>query len=260
MDERTYPGIVFLHGLNTDSREFMDFPEKLATLGYVVLIFDYSGHGKSEGTKKLFTQKSHFCDSLSAINRIEKEGVGNITVLGHSLGAYAAFLMLKHSEKVKNAIIVAPQIKSGDNLSFMKKVLLKLVGNCYRLLGKWMKDYYYRLDVDYENNYENPDAVERAKRAGFISDSINLRFAAYSLKINNMETAREINKPVLFVVSEKDRDVQPERSEKVYDVIKSKRKRMLRLTNSGHSPFDDFDKERLLKEINKFLKEVYQNG
>lgn len=252
-DDKSYPGIVFFHGFNTDSREFMDFPDVLAGKGSIVLIFDYSGHGESEGIKTLFTERGHFHDSLSAIEVLSKENIDNITVLGHSLGVYAAFRTLNSQEKISKAVIISPQIKSGDSLNSVKKLLLRITGNLYRIFGDLLRGFYCSVEIDYNRNYQDPDAALRAKRSGFISDRINTRFTEYALKINNLEMAQKTEKPVLFVLSERDRNIPPQRSEKVYEAIRSTEKKLVKLSNSGHSPFDDFDKNLLIERIIEFV-------
>ncbi len=253
-DNSAYPGIIFFHGYNTNSIEFSDFPQLLAQNGNVVFVFDYSGHGKSTGTRNLFTYESHFTDSIQAVIFLSKQNVKNITVLGHSLGAHAAFRLLKKSEIVHNGIILSPQIKSGDSLRPSKKVLSLFTGLLYLYMSRLIKDIYIRINIDYQKNYEDHTAVQRAIRAGFISDRVNARFTAYALKINNIKVARDIDKPILFVVSDKDRSVKPENSIKVFDAIGSKRKKLVRLPDSGHSPFDDYNKMILLEEIDTFIK------
>ncbi len=148
-------GILFCHGLATDKESFADFPKKIAERGYNVLAFDYSGHGKSQGTKGLFTKESHREDTSRAINFLIRAGSSKIVVLGHSLGTYPALLSLKEKAVIA-AILVCPSRKSGDNLSFYKRILIWLIGYFYQIFGGFVKK-----EVYFKN--------------------INLRFLAYAL-------------------------------------------------------------------------------
>lgn len=221
-------GILFCHGLATDKKSFADFPQKLSGLGYNILAFDYSGHGKSQGIKGLFTQKSHQEDTFRAIDFLVKAGCSKIVVLGHSLGAYPALLCLKKKDVIA-VILVCPSRKSGDNLSVFKKIFVWLAGIFYELFGKLIKKEIY---------FKN----------------INLRFLAYALKINNLKFAKKAAKPVLLVAAKRDEDVLLKKSLSLYETIKSEKKELIILEKSGHNPFSGPDKDLLLNNIDKFIK------
>lgn len=223
-------GILLCHGLAIDRKSFADFPQKLSGLGYNVLAFDYSGHGKSQGIKGLFTPKSHQEDTFRAIDFLVKAGSSKIVVLGHSLGAYPALLFLKE-KNVIGAVLVCPSRKSGDNLPVFKKIFVWLVGTFYKLFGKSIKKEIY---------FKN----------------INLRFLAYTLKINNLKLAKKTIKPVLLVAAKIDEDVPLKKSLSLYKNIKSEKRELVILEKSGHNPFSGPDKDLLLNNIDKFIKTI----
>jgi esterase/lipase len=223
-------GILFCHGLTADEKSFADFPRKLAEHGYNVLTFDYSGHGKSQGTKGLFTQESHQEDTLRAIDFLIKAGSSKIAVLGHSLGTYPALLSLKEKNVIA-AILVCPSRKSGDNLSFYKRILIWLIGHFYQVFGRFVKKEIY---------FKN----------------INLRFLAYALKINNLKLLKKTKKPILIVAAKKDRDIILKKSLYLYKNVDSGKKELIILEKSGHNPFFGPDKDLLLNNIDKFIKAV----
>ncbi|MBI4708683.1 MAG: alpha/beta fold hydrolase [Candidatus Portnoybacteria bacterium] len=229
-------GILFCHGLASSRWEFSDFPEKLAERGYKVFAFDCSGHGESQGIKSLFTAQNHLVDTKNALDILKDAGAQKIIILGHSLGAHAALLGLKE-KNVAAAILACPSRKSGDNLSFDKKIAVWLIGNFYRFFGDFIKrDIYLKLGGDQ-------------------TSKINIRFLAYALKINNMELAAKTTKPILFIAAKEDKDVPMKKSLSLYEKFNFPKK-LLVLENSGHEIFDGQDKELLLDEIDKFTKTI----
>jgi len=232
-EKKSEIAILFCHGLATNSQDFGNFPEKLAQKGYKVLTFDYSGHGRSQGIKGLFTAKSHWQDTFQAFKFLSQQGVKKIIILGHSLGAYPALLSLKE-KNIMAAILVCPSRKSGDNLPFHKKIFIWLIGWFYQVFGKLIKKEIYFKNV-------------------------NLRFLSYVLKIDNLKLAKKTTKPVLLVAAKKDKDVPLEKSQDLYNKIKSREKEFLLLEKSNHNPFAGLDQDLLIKAIDSFIK-IYEGS
>lgn len=88
-------GVIFLHGFTGNKDEWGRFgkiSEKLAQDGFLVLRFDFSGNGESDG----IFEESHFekqtTDALSAIAFMKKQGCTSIGLYGHSMGGAVAIL------------------------------------------------------------------------------------------------------------------------------------------------------------------------
>lgn len=88
-------GVIFLHGFTGNKEEwgrFSKISEKLAQDGFLVLRFDFSGNGESEGR----FEESHYGketnDALSAIEFMKKQGCASIGLYGHSMGGAVAIL------------------------------------------------------------------------------------------------------------------------------------------------------------------------
>ncbi len=100
-------GVIFLHGFTGNKDEwgrFSKISEKLAQDGFLVLRFDFSGNGESEG----IFEESHFgkqtTDALSAIAFMKKQGCASIGLYGHSMGGAVA--ILAGAKATVNAIAV----------------------------------------------------------------------------------------------------------------------------------------------------------
>jgi alpha/beta superfamily hydrolase len=67
--------------------EWRDLPEKVASMGYMALAYDFRGRGESEGA---FDPPASNKDLMAAVAFIRKEGTQKIALIGASMGAMAS--------------------------------------------------------------------------------------------------------------------------------------------------------------------------
>lgn len=104
------PVILAIHGWTS---EMARYPERIAPtieMGWIGVLFDMRGHGKTGGELKLLSAKDHHEDCLAAydyIKKIEDANIENIAVFGSSYGGYQACL-LTAKRPIKHLILKAP--------------------------------------------------------------------------------------------------------------------------------------------------------
>jgi|WetSurMetagenome_2_1015567.scaffolds.fasta_scaffold59403_2 pimeloyl-ACP methyl ester carboxylesterase len=80
-------GIVLSHMYPADQKSWYPTAKKLATLGYLVLTYDFRGYGLSEGMKQI----DHIDrDVLAACREIAEAGAENVVLIGASMGGTAS--------------------------------------------------------------------------------------------------------------------------------------------------------------------------
>ncbi len=248
------PGILLCHGYKTDHREFAMFPLELSENGFVVMTFDYSGNGRSEGMSTLVTAKSHQIDTECALNELQKENITSTGILGHSLGTHMALYSLVYNRDVKAGVLVAPMRRGGENLGIMQKCCLYSAGFFYLLLGGLPVDIYLANPTKYDELLEDKDALRKLEQEDIYPQTCNLRYSAYSITINDANLAKRNKKPTLVAIAQRDKVIKPKVSMDVFNKIASQDKELLLLENSGHSAFRDYDKDALLTGIVRFFK------
>jgi len=226
-------GIVCCHGLCSSSNEFGDFPLRLAERGFACLVFDYSGHGQSQGIKNLFTKESHEADTDAAITYMASRGIKAIGVFGHSFGVYAALSAGLRNSAVRFLVLYAPQMRSGGSLAFHKKIGFFLLGMLYKYCGKVLPD----TNIPYSGK------------------TIPIRFLGYAIDADNAAIARKLQKPVLVGAGEEDTDVAVRTVEALYKLIASQ-KELIVLRNGGHNPFSGDCQDSLLDAIVGFTRRI----
>lgn len=120
VDEEFQPGILFVHGLGSDRRGYVEYGERAAVqLGTSCLALDLSGHGSSRGQASDISPAEHLQDVLAAWDELtahygaDSERIG---VCGSSYGAYLGALAVQH-RKVARLLLRAPTIVADEDLA-----------------------------------------------------------------------------------------------------------------------------------------------
>ena len=113
-------GIVFVHGLGSNRRGYVEYGERAAAhLGARCLAVDLSGHGLSPGEAGDISPAEHLQDVLAAWDELTahyRADPGRIGVCGSSYGACLAALAVRH-RKVARLLLRAPVIVADDDLA-----------------------------------------------------------------------------------------------------------------------------------------------
>ena len=113
--------IIFLHGLmsNIKSKK-AKFLKKFVNKNKInLLLFEYSGHGKSSGQFTDFSIKNWIEDSRSIVKNLIKKG--KIILIGPSMGAWIGIVLIKYfHQRIKGFIGIAPAPDFTEELIWKK--------------------------------------------------------------------------------------------------------------------------------------------
>lgn len=113
--------IIFLHGLMSDIKsKKAKFLKKFVNKNKInLLLFEYSGHGKSSGQFKDFSIKNWIEDSRSIVKNLIKKG--KIILIGSSMGAWIGIVLIKYfHQRIKGFIGIAPAPDFTEELIWKK--------------------------------------------------------------------------------------------------------------------------------------------
>ncbi|MEY3170026.1 MAG: hypothetical protein RL765_70 [Pseudomonadota bacterium] len=113
--------IIFLHGLMSDIKsKKAKFLRKFASKNKInLLLFEYSGHGKSSGQFTDFSIKNWIEDSRSIVKNLIKKG--KIILIGSSMGAWIGIVLIKYfHQRIKGFIGIAPAPDFTEELIWKK--------------------------------------------------------------------------------------------------------------------------------------------
>jgi hypothetical protein len=119
-DKSRGPGILFAHGLGSDSKGYQVRAQALVKeLRAVCLTFDFSGHGQSAWSSELerLTPRDHLDDLVAAYDELARNPYVDKTrigVCGASYGGYISAL-LPERRSLSRLLIRAPAIYSDED-------------------------------------------------------------------------------------------------------------------------------------------------
>lgn len=99
------PPLVMVHGFFDSGRRWVPLAEDLAD-NYEVVTYDARGHGRSDAPETGYSLDDRIADLRGVVNRA---GLANPILLGHSMGAAtAAWLAAKHSDLPRALVLDDP--------------------------------------------------------------------------------------------------------------------------------------------------------
>ncbi|MBI3600537.1 MAG: alpha/beta hydrolase [Nitrospinae bacterium] len=149
------PAIIICHGLGANKSDFTGLASNLSKAGYHVLLFDFRGHGESEGkisSLGLFEQK----DLKSAVEYVKsRTDTDKIGVYGFSLGAAVAILTASSVRQAhdanQNDIKAVVSDSSFTSLKVQGERLLKsslLPKIPFLYIATWIYEVMFRTDIE----------------------------------------------------------------------------------------------------------------
>ena len=171
--EVPFPGVVMCHGLGSDRRAMKPCAQQIARHGVAALVFDFRGHGRSEG--KLDGNEAQ--DVIAAVQFLRQRpeiDAGRIALAGHSLGAMAAINAAAEVECLSALVSLSSPSETGGRaegflpslyhkaaqigsfiLEYPRHGPLPGLGKLEGIISVlWMRFRGYRLYVDWEKSLE----------------------------------------------------------------------------------------------------------
>ena len=110
---KTYPLVIIAHGFNANKQMplLADLSAQLNKRGIATLLFDFNGHGQSEGSFLDMTIPNELEDARRVYNYAAKlPQVGSISMVGHSMGAVVVAMLAGElgPDKIKTIVLLSP--------------------------------------------------------------------------------------------------------------------------------------------------------
>lgn len=134
--------IVFSHGLGVGHNQYTTEINHLAKLGYLVVAYDVSGTGKSEGgsIKGITTALFNLHDCLTFVEDHPELSKYKKMVFGHSMGAYAANNVTRYNHELVGAVSISsfdtPYGLLSDEIAMANGMEIKALRNSFKFLDR----------------------------------------------------------------------------------------------------------------------------
>lgn len=244
--------LMVVHGLGEHSGRYMNVVNHFVPLGFAVYGVDQIGHGKSEGRREFVERFDDFTDTLTIFYTMVTEWQADkpIFMLGHSMGGLiASYYLLEHQNKFKAAIISAPLVKVGDNVSQMTITMSQILSKLAPKMGL--------LALDVNGISRDPEVV-----AAYVNDPLvfhgktpaRLGAELLSAMMHVTAEANKIELPVIIVQGAEDNLVEPSGAQMLFDNISSKDKTIKIYDELYHEVFNEPEREGVLKDVETWLE------
>lgn len=203
------PGLLICHGLNARGfhllKIYTQLAEKACKEGFVALVFDFRGSGKSGGRFDYgFGEQDDVKSALSFLASRPEVASNNIFVVGHSLGGAVSLYALQNETRAKGLVLWStPKNHSYNVKKFIKNTRGKL-GLCAFLILSYLDKILnvsrlFKLEV-YGVNLRHKDVREKL------------------MKLNECEAASKLSKiPLLVVIGGSDEIVGVDEAKEIYN-------------------------------------------
>ncbi len=174
-----HPVVVFAHGWGSgkDSPRNRSTAAALRALGYAAFLFDFTGHGESEGTPQDSTpdqQVSDLAAALDTLESLDEVDGGRIGAVGASSGAAAALLAATRDARIRALVLRSPNPAGAEDVvAQVKAPTLLLVGEYDEpireavapLVGRFAGPSKLEIVPGGDHLFEDPAALARATAA-----------------------------------------------------------------------------------------------
>ena len=213
--------IILLHGSGLSHIVWSLTEQYLSNQGYNVLALDLPGHGNSKG------------DSLNSIEKIaewlekviNKIGIDNFSILGHSQGCLVALeYAFKYPKKAKNLIFVGGSYEipvNQDLIDLAKSGSMKALN----LMMKW--------GYGYSKQFIGGNPLQKILNSPReIREVLAVDLIACNNYKNGINAIKKINFPTFFILGEIDKMIKLESGEKFAKMINKSKVHIIK--NCGH--------------------------
>ncbi|MER3470955.1 MAG: hypothetical protein C4330_06365 [Chitinophagaceae bacterium] len=215
--------VILCHGYTVDKSSLLDEAAQFRAWGYNVLLFDFRGHGNSEGVYSSFGNKESE-EVAKAFAFAKAKGNQNIILYGVSMGSMAVLKSVSENNLQPAAIITDMPFGSLQDHFKSRAQILGFPSQPFAfLISTWI--------------------------------GIEQGFNPYTFKACNY--AKHIHCPVLQEWGEKDVYVKRKETDEIFNCLASAKKKLLVYPDANHESFVRVDPDQWKAGVQIFLTHIH---
>lgn len=231
------------------SQILFDHLAKSFSANWMVIRIDLPGHGNSGNPSEDYTF-NQFAEVLNEL-LIRLNVQGKVSVIGHSMGGYAAMAFTaKFPERIASLILMHAPTKAADSQS------IKLREREARLLIKGKRE--LLLQATIPSNFAPENWVKMEWAFNLLSQTSSQvtyegalgSITAINQRANMLDVLQKAQFPILMIIGKYDKVYKAE--EQLAEAKQIPKAEVLVLNHSGHLGFME-EEELVIKEIGEFL-------
>ena len=243
--------ILLVHGIGEHSGRYTNHVNYFVPRGYAIYALDHLGHGKSEGEREVIERFSDFTDMLGIFSGMVREWQPGkpIFILGHSMGGLiTSTYLLDHQDEFQGAILSAPAIKPGGDISGATIAVGKIISRILPKMGVLALD---------DSGISRDPAVVQAYRADplVFQGKTPARLGAEMLGAMQRVTdaASTITLPILILQGTGDMLVNPSGAQILYDKVGSADKTLKLYDGLYHELHNEPERDVMFADVEAWL-------
>lgn len=171
--------LIFLHGIGDSSDNYLQFLNDPELQNYNIIIPDMLGYGQSkcEKTYNDYLFKSNlkiFCIHLLELCQEKKIDLGNVIVIGHSMGGDFGALLCDADTYLKDKIVGFINIEGSltENDTYISKPAYNAVIN--KNFAAWFQEYNEKIAPTFQNSGNYLSSLAICNPAAFMQNTVEL--------------------------------------------------------------------------------------
>ena len=246
--------VIIVHGLGEHSHRYRNVIDEVVAQRVGVSTFDLRGHGRSEGRRGhiyFFRQYLQDLDQFIKLSKALHPDPCRVFLLGHSLGGLIVLrYCLQKTQFLSGVIVSGPALAVKIKLPEYKKFFAKTFSALFPTIRFQNEVHPQLLSRDYKivENYLSDPLVHHEATARF-----------YTETLRSMEEVRRniahFRLPTLFLQGENDHLIDPEVTVQVFNEIQYADKTLKLYTGSLHEVFNDLDKELVINDLCRWIRQ-----
>lgn len=245
--------VVIVHGLGDHglSLPYRNLADALAAKQFASYIFDWRGHGASEGRRMFVNAWRDVRNDLqSFIELVQREEPGGpLFLIGLSLGGLLALNYTLHkTDRITGVVVVAPAVDASGVPPLIKMII--------PLLSRLMPRASINPGLDLARIARDADAVREYTSDPLFQTKTTPRLGAETLTAMTETRAQAgmFHLPLLILHGEADTIVQPAGSAAFFDQVGSTDKQRLTYAGAYHNLFIEPNRAGVFADIVQWLE------
>jgi alpha-beta hydrolase superfamily lysophospholipase len=243
--------LAIVHGHGEHSGRYGNVVDWFVPKGYAVYAFDLRGHGRSPGQRGYVNRFSDFTGDVGAfLAFVRQEEPGRpVFLLGHSLGGPIALNYVLHDPSGLAGAVVSGPLLGAMPVSPAKLVLAKVLSSVWPTFS-------LQTGLDVDGLSRDPAVVKAYVDDPLVHDAGTARLGTELAAAIDWTQAHaaDLALPCLIVHGGADRICLPEGSRTFFDHVTFADKELREYEGYYHEVFNDVGKERVLADIEAWLK------
>ncbi len=244
--------LIIVHGLGEHSGRYMNLVNKIVPDGVTVYAFDHRGHGRSAQKMVAHVNKwSEYRQDVHAFVQMvaEKEADSPLFLMGHSMGGLiVANYLLRHTDKVRGAIISAPPLGEID-----VSPVLRGVG---KIMSTLKPDFAIDSGLDATGISRDTAVVAAYENDPLVHGKVSARWSTEFFKAIEWTRARaaDFTLPVLMIHGEADPLVPIAGSRAFFAQISQEDKTYIAYPDGYHESLNDLHHAQAAADISNWIE------